>query len=953
MKQFLITVCLTVLTLFTVTAQEAVVKGRIIDANSNEPLPNVEVRVLESVFSTATNAKGLFTFTSTDLPQGEQVMVVSKSGFLTQQIKIVVQNNSPINLDPILLELDLTELQSQIGIISLTDNELDQDDGTSFNISGLLQASRDAFLNAASFDFSATFFRPRGLDNTNGKVLINSLEMNKMYGGRPQWGNWGGLNDMQRNREFSKGLTPNDYVFGDVAGTTNIIMRASQYREGGSISYAAGNRSYSGRIMGSYNSGQDQNGWAYSVLVSRRFGDEGFQEGTLYDANSIFASVEKKLNENHSLNFTAFYTPNRRGRSTAITQEVKDLKGIQYNPNWGMQDGEIRNSRTREIEEPIFMLNHFWNVNEKIQLNTNVGFQTGSIKNSRIDNNGTTLIGDPGSQYAGGGASNPLANYYQNLPSYALSRNTTPTPIDFQRAYTAEQEFINDGQINWTDIYRANFDAFGNPKASTYVLQDDVNQDTQISVNAIISAALTDNITFNGNISYRGLESENYAQVKDLLGGTGYLDIDNFAEAASGDASEESDLDNLGQSDINNVNRIAGEGDRYKYNYTIDANELGAFAQAQFKYTQVDFYVALSGGTASYQRDGLYENSNFLGDASFGLSEKLSFTNLGVKGGATYKVTGRHLIDMNLGFIQKAPSIRNSFSNSRVNNATTIGISEEKITSADLSYIFRSPIVKARFTGFYNGFKNGSDIGFYFTENLSGQGVDEDFFVQEVMTNIERRHVGGEMGIEAQVTPTIKLVGAASFGQYTFTNNPNLYLESDDLDGPVTFGDGTSKLKDYHVAGGPERAAQIGFEYRDPDFWWFGASMNFFSNAYLDINNLARTQNFSTDFDGQPFSDYDAEIAKELLKQEKFDSYNLVNIKGGKSWRIKGKYIGFFATVNNIFDREFKTGGFEQGRKTNYRDLAADTSLQNGRVFGPRYFFGTGTNYYISAYVRF
>jgi hypothetical protein len=57
--------------------------------------------------------------------------------------------------------------------------------------------------------------------------------------------------------------------------------------------------------------------------------------------------------------------------------------------------------------------------------------------------------------------------------------------------------------------------------------------------------------------------------------------------------------------------------------------------------------------------------------------------------------------------------------------------------------------------------------------------------------------------------------------------------------------------------------------------------------------------------------------------------------------------------VNNIFDREFKTGGFEQGRKTNYRDLAADTSLQNGRVFGPRYFFGTGTNYYISAYVRF
>ncbi|MGB0949841.1 MAG: hypothetical protein ACPGU0_07025, partial [Marinirhabdus sp.] len=88
-------------------------------------------------------------------------------------------------------------------------------------------------------------------------------------------------------------------------------------------------------------------------------------------------------------------------------------------------------------------------------------------------------------------------------------------------------------------------------------------------------------------------------------------------------------------------------------------------------------------------------------------------------------------------------------------------------------------------------------------------------------------------------------------------------------------------LKDYHVAGGPERAAQLGFEYRDPAFWWVGFTGNYFSDAYIDVNNLARSQNFTSDFDGQPFNDYDPATARGLLAQEKFDDYVLVNIVGG------------------------------------------------------------------------
>jgi hypothetical protein len=169
----------------------------------------------------------------------------------------------------------------------------------------------------------------------------------------------------------------------------------------------------------------------------------------------------------------------------------------------------------------------------------------------------------------------------------------------------------------------------------------------------------------------------------------------------------------------------------------------------------------------------------------------------------------------------------------------------------------------------------------------------------------------------------------------------------------VRFGDGKTNLKDYHVAGGPERAFQLGFEYRDPNYWFVGLTSNYFSNAYIDVSAINRSDNFARDYDGLLINDYDEGRARELLKQEEFDDYMLFNIIGGKSWKIDDYFVGFFATINNVFDQEYKTGGFEQSRNSNYRNLNEDQSRPNGEIFGNRYFFGYGTTYYLNFYVRF
>lgn len=949
MKSSLIAFCL----LFTVLGASAqtLLKGRVLDDTTEEPLPAVAVYVRGGGFQVSTDANGYFSFDNQDLPLGEQTLVVEADGYFRKSIPVVLEEGETLNLDPIYLRVDNSAEELSVGIISLTENELADDENAANNISGLLQSSRDIFLRAAAFDFSSTFFRPRGLNSEDGRVLINGLEMNKLFDGRPQWSNWGGLNDLTRNQVFTMNLAASERNFGGPGGVQFMNMRASEQRDGTRFSLASANRSYQYRVMATHATGLMANGWAFAVSASRRGGEEGFVDGTFYDANSVGLSVEKKLGD-HFINFTGLYTPNRRGRRTAITEEIKDLKGIEYNPFWGIQNGEIRNAREREIIEPIVMLNHNWQISDKVKLNTNAGLQFGKIGNTRIDNGGTDLVEIDGQFAYIGGARNPNPDYYQNLPSFFLRNGQEP--IDYYYAYLAEQAFINDGQLDWDALYEANRISRENGGNAIYVIQEDRQDDTEIKLNSIVTANINENIIFNGNISYRNLRSENFAELKDLLGGTGYLDVDFFAEEIAQDAT----LNDLAQSDVRNPNRIVREGDRYKYNYDINAEVASAFAQSQFTYKKVDFFLAGQLSNTTYQRDGKYENGNFLGNQSFGESEKLDFLNYSAKAGVTYKISGQQFIDVHGAYITSAPTIRNSFVNARQNNFTVPGLESIETISTDVSYIYRSPSFKARLTGYYAEFNDGSDVGFYFTEDLTGLPQDDgSAFVQEVMTNIDRRNVGLEWGAEYQVTPTIKIKTAGSLGQNIFTSNPNFYLFSDDFTGDtkvngLRFGDGTTKLENYHVAGGPETAVQLGFEYRDPDYWWVGATANYFANGYADVSALRRSGNFALDYDGQVFPEYSESVARELLEQPQFGDYYLFNLVGGKSWKIGDKYIGFFMVINNLFNQEYISGGFEQSRNSNFRSVRAD--LNNPiEVFAPRFFYGNGTTYYANLYFRF
>ena len=937
MKNFIFSTLFVLQILFAYGQTNTGFTGKIVDSKTQKPMQSVIVSIQNTNLTQLSDSNGKFSFSKVE--PGNQLVLFKSNGYKDQLLQVEITEGQVLDLGIVTLEEDQT-VEQQLSLITITESDLGDDNSGSESTSGLLQASRDVFQQAAAFNWGQARFRIRGLDNENATTMINGVMMNKIYDGRPQWSNWGGLNDATRNQEFTMGTAPSDYTFGGILGTQEINTRASIYRPGTRISFSGTNTNYNWRTMATHASGMNKDGWAFVISASRRWAQEGYFEGTDYSANSLFASIEKKFNDRHSLNFTSIYAENSRGKSSANSDEVTQLAGEKYNSYWGYQDGKKRNSRDKDIEEPILMLNHFWKISDKTNINTSITHQFGKIGNSRIDNQG---------------AANPDPVYYQNLPSYYTSQYNLDDYTDFQgnspeniaNGIAARNNFLNNRQIDWLQLYEANKTGDGH---SAYILYEDRTDDKVWTANSILNTQLADNIIMNAGATYRKLSSHNFANMLDLLGGQYYQDYDNFQVG-----SEQ-------ESDLNNPQRKVVEGEAFGYNYNLLANTVDAFTQFKFNYKKIDFYLAQTFVRTEYQREGLYKNGLYPTN-SFGKSAKYTFENFGFKGGLTYKISGKQYLTYNAAYLTKAPTLRNVFPNARLNNNSIEGLAGESITSMDASYIVRTPKFKSRFTAYYTNIKNATETSFFFGEGIFDDdgGDGGDAFVAETTTNIEKLNIGAELGMEYQITSTIKLTANAAYGEYTYNNNPSVSLNNDNLASPTntnpTLDFGTSKLKGYRLAGGPQTATSIGIEYRDPKFWWIGANANYLANNYLDVSALLRTDNFFKNPQDPyglslPFPEATDARAKELLKQKRFDDFTLINLTGGKSWRVNTTTIGFFASINNVFDVVYKTGGFEQARNANFREVNQDVS-SGTPAFAPRYFYGYGRTYFVNLYMNF
>ena len=900
----LISALMLFLSTFAVAQENTLVKGIVIDARTKMEIADSKVSIEALSSTTLSDANGNFRLETNS--SGNHILEISAPEYVTKRIPIFLEGKH-LDLGKLFLEKDIT-LEEVDNLISLTDSEV-FDDAISVNSPGLLQATRDVFLNRAAFDFGQVFFRVRGYDSQHGKVLINGIPMNKLFDGRPQWNNWGGLNDVTRNQQFTNGIAASDYTFGGILGNTNIDTRPSGLRPGLRFSSSASNRTYAGRLMTTYTSRNHKNDFAYSLSGSRRWAKQGYIDGTLYDAFSFFAALEYQLNKKNSIQLTGIFAQNRRGRSSAISTEVFDLVGKQYNPYWGIQNGKIRNARERTIAEPMLSFNHYYEA-KKFQLNTGIAYQFGTNSRSRLG-------------YFN--APNPDPTYYRYLPSYFINSSIG---ANFSSANTARDGFIDRPQLNWERLYAANAS-----EQAAYVLYDDQIKDKQLNLNSIANWSISQKFQIDFGTSYKSLNSNNYAAIGDLLGAEYLVDVDPFSNTRN-------DL----SSDV-----LKKEAEIFSYNYQINASFWEAFTQLKYSRNKWDAFMAGQISTTNYQRIGLFENERFA-ENSLGESKALLFSNYGFKGSFSYKITGRHWLSLQGMYGTSAPVMQNVFINPRENNAVVPQIQNELLATTDLNYFIRMPKLTGRVTGFYTRFQNTTDINFFYVDT----GIGSDF-VQEVLTDLDKLHMGIELGLSYQLSSSVQLSTVAALGKYLYASDPSVAINFDtagaedeliNLDGYSNLG--IAQVKDYKLAQGPQQAFSFGIDYRDPKYWWVSAKMNFLAENYASISTINRTQSFLRNPEtGEQFPDATPERVAALLKQNSLDDIYLLNLVGGKSWLKKGKYISIFASINNLFNTAFRTGGYEQSRNGNFGQLQSDM-LSGNPSFGPKFWYGYGRTYFLN-----
>ncbi|MEP6514440.1 MAG: Plug domain-containing protein, partial [Parafilimonas sp.] len=294
------------------------------------------------------------------------LFLVARVLFLNAQqapVKINTSDTFP-KPDSVIIEELKDNVLDNLPVISLDDNDLS--DVSAQNISSLLTAGRDPFLNAATFNFSALRFRIRGYSADYTGTYINGISMDNLDNGYTAYGLWGGLNDVFHNRDITIGVRYNTYAFGDIGNTTNIDVRASRQRPQSSIGYAYSNRSYDHRITLTHSTGLNKNGWAFTFSGSRRYAGEGYVAGTYFNGWSWFGAIDKKLGHRQILSLIAFGAPTESGRQGAATQEMIEIAGSHYyNPYWGYQNGKKRNASISKTDQPVIILTHDFRISNK------------------------------------------------------------------------------------------------------------------------------------------------------------------------------------------------------------------------------------------------------------------------------------------------------------------------------------------------------------------------------------------------------------------------------------------------------------------------------------------------------------------------------------------------------------------------------------------------------------
>ena len=853
-----------VLSIFSAAAfAQTTVRGQLVDSETGEPLVGAAVMVEGTSQGTVTDIDGYF---KQSVAQGG-TLLFKYVGFKDLKKKIT-QKGASVDLGAIKMEPDAVMLadvtitssiavarKTPVAVSTIDPVFIEEKLGTQ-EFPEILKSTPGIYATKDGGGFGDSKINIRGFKSENSAMMVNGVPMNGMENNKVYWSNWSGLSDVTRSIQVQRGLGAAKVASPAVGGSINIITKTTEAKKGGSVSYAMGNDGYN-KILFNLSSGLSKDGWAFSLLGAKTWGD-GYIQGTEFEGYTWFVSIAKRFNDNHQLSLTAFGAPqwhnqrsNQNGLSIKEWQRVKQYMGedspYKYNSTFGYRHGQSYNSSKNSYHKPQISLNHLWQIDQKSSLSTALYVSIGR-------GDGYRGTGDDTYYNSWYGSTNGLVNTQFRRPDGTF---------DYDAVETMNAESTN---------------------GSKMVMSKMMNNHLWYGLLSTYTTKLGENFDFYGGIDFRYYKGLHQDILTDLFGGTYFMDSANRKVVTAEDNPAVGGNPSYIYQKLN-------VGDVLRRDYDGFVMYEGVFAQLEYNQDKLSAFVSGGASNTGYWR---YDRMYYSKDKA--KSSTKNYLGGNIKGGANYNLTENHNIFVNAGYINRAPMFDTSFINSQTSHDRNPDAKNEKIMSFELGYGYRSRFFTANLNGYYTRwmdkalYKGGTtEDGLRWAMNMTGANAD---------------HWGVEFDFVAKPLNWLDVTGMFSWGDWRWNGVASGYLF--DSQGQMlknTRGDVVTDMANAEqykylvdmdnvsVGGSAQTTAALGLGIRPVKGLRLGVDWNFFSRNFADydINPNTTTPN-------EPYV---------IGDPWKIPSYSTFDLSAGYTFDFGKIRATLSGNVNNVLDQEY------------------------------------------------
>lgn len=849
---------------------DVTVRGQVVD-ETGEPLIGATVIVPGTNIGANTDIDGNFKLV---VPDRTKALKITYVGYKPLDVRpasmlgeIKMSPDSKMLQDVVVTQSVAKTRQTPVALSQISAPEIEAKLGAQ-ELPEVLKTTPGVWATPDGGGFGDAKINMRGFKSENVAVLINGLPVNDMEWGGVYWSNWAGLSDVTSNMQTQRGLGAAIISSPSIGGTINITTRSTDAKRGGSAWYGMGND-----MMNQFgvmlSTGLMKNGWAITVLGSRKWGD-GYVQGCDYNSYNYFVNISKRINDNHQLSLTAFGAPQthyKRSSQDGLTiegwQEAQNYMGdespYRYNPTFGYGiHGERKSSQYNFYHKPQISLAHIWQIDHKSSLSSTIY----------------------GSFATGGGYSGQGHGTYNG------------TSLSNSSWYGASQGKLNtlfrcpDGTFDYAAIQRMNMES---ESGSNMVMTNSNNDHTWFGlVSTYKNEFIPKKLTFTGGIDVRYYVGHHYNEIVDLYEGEYYMNYEsrksvkpeNNAAAANPDWKYEK----LGVGDI-----------VYRDYYGYVAQE-GAYAQAEYQALDNKLTAILAGSlnvTSYWRKDKFYY------DKEHEKSDTKSFVGGTIKGGVNYNINRHNNVYINGGYISRAPFFSYGvFLSSATSNIINPEAKNSKIGSFEIGYGYHSPKFSANVNLYYTKWMDKSDktttrSGEIRTGPLTGQ------YYYISLQGVDAKHMGLEVNAKYIPTDWVEFDGMFSIGDWTWDSDPTGYFYTiegqplADLKGNIASGilapdhmKAQLKQSGRKIGGSAQTTGFLGVTFKPFKGFRIGADWTFSARNYSDYEVSAST--------------YESSDVVNVADPWKIPFGNELDLNVSYRFKIGGVNATIYGNVNNL-----------------------------------------------------